>query len=1382
MNPKQLQITPAAFISAQRAMPRRRFLRGVSVPLALAILLLSSGGRGLAQTNLGSISGTVTDNTGAVIPGAKVKVNNVGTRAGVTLVTSEQGAFTASALQPTIYEVTVELPGFKKRVITGVKVDTAQTTTVNVTLELGAVSETTTITAEEPVLNSSSGTSEQTITERQIRDLPIGERSVLALALTVPNVTGFAESEDPQTHLGIPSPGVNMTLGGGRPGESSMLADGVNNTGVGIARQVVSFSPDVVQEFTVKTSAFSAEYGSTGGGVINTTTKSGTNQVKGTASWYNRNPAFAARPFSQETATIFPSAKRLNVFGLIVGGPVVLPKKLFGPLSYDGHNRTFFFAAFEPRWSSDVQSFRLLLPDAGMRRGDFSDAVVVSTGITRRETAQRLGIPITRDLILYRQFDLVTGPDGKKQLRRIVLQPGQTYQQFPGNIIPPEYLDAVSRKLSNEILFPAGDPFKSAAGTLFNFDSTSTVRIREDRLTLRFDHKLSENNQLSFRYTDTPIFGERFRGPSLDEPAIVIPSDFSASKQYLGRLTTVFSPRAVNDLRVNYTGGNYTRANPLAFQTRNFSTELGLPSGAEAGLPRFDIGELRIGQDPLAGTNGLRQAMEETYNIADTLSYTRGNMTFKIGADLLHQRQQSVDIGTYAGGNYVFSAQQTNSNGLAAGATGGHEFVSFLLGIPNTVNLRSAVVPYDYRWRSGAFFIQNDWKVRPNLTLNLGLRYSLQLPRVEANNLQGFFDAGRTLTVPITNTVIRRAAAGNPIVPVPAGVLPTTTQVPVFTYAGKDGRSRYLLPVDYNNFAPRFGVNWAPGLFGLNRAGGRGFTIGGGYGLSHLAMTGQDRFPSPDLGGAASDSFTFNAGQVDPQFAMRLSSNPPAYTRRDPNLDIPADGIVGLQSLNLAGETFFVDPATRVPSAHNWNLTLSYEVLKNTVVSVSYAGSYSSSLFLPGYSVNFRDFSRVEKLLQAGIDPELLVQDPLGRLDSAGRIRNVRLGDLTSPYLGFTGVQNQWDTSAMSVRHAGYVSVQRRVGRGLSFTGNYTFGKTIDTASSGGASIRNSGFSALPQSQLSFGGRLEDERSVAIYDVTHNITSTFNWDAPIGRGRALFSQAPGLVDAIIGGWKFAGIATARSGLPLLANLNYTNYLGSMSNGFNQIRVSLVPDVSLKNPDYDRKNCAYAAGCEPWYNPSAFMLPPKGQLGTAPKVISEFRYPWRYTFDLSLQKNFYLGGDRKRYLQFRADIFNVFNHANLKHEPNQGTWRMFSQPSESDITATDYNSWVAANPQRGLQSQSTAAGAPINPDYQRVLDITRNARGSSFALPNDFFSIRLPRKFATTQPNNFDITTPEGLKLYRLRQAYNPQFGHFKNFPPETFDPMRNLQFAVKLYF
>jgi len=223
-------------------------------------------------------------------------------------------------------------------------------------------------------------------------------------------------------------------------------------------------------------------------------------------------------------------------------------------------------------------------------------------------------------------------------------------------------------------------------------------------------------------------------------------------------------------------------------------------------------------------------------------------------------------------------------------------------------------------------------------------------------------------------------------------------------------------------------------------------------------------------------------------------------------------------------------------------------------------------------------------------------------------------------------------------------------------------------------------------------------------------------------------------------------------------------------------------VPLKNPDYDRKNCAYAAGCEPWYNPSAFMLPPKGQLGTAPRVISDFRYPWRYTFDLSVQKNFNLGKDKKRYLQFRADIFNVFNHANLKHEPNQATWRMFSQPSEADITIVDYNSWVAANPQRGLQPQSTAAGAPINPDYGRVRDITRNARGASFALPNDFFSIPLPRKFATTQPNNFDITTPEGLKLYRLRRAYNPQFGHFKNFPPETFEPMRNLQFAVKLYF
>src|SRR5262245_47571544 len=231
----------------------------------LLVLLCATPGSG--QTNRGGISGTVVDSNGAVIPGATVTITNLGTNQKLTLQTSDTGTYSATSLEPVNYSVTVEFAGFKKAVVQSVKVDTASTATVNVTLEPGAVENVISVTAEAPILNAQNGTTSQTITERQIRDVPLLNRSVLDLAATAPNVSGDAGSEDPEVTSGQPVPGFNLSLNGGRPGSTSILADGVNNTGVGIARSVVSFTPETVQEFTVLTSVYSAEYGETGGGI-----------------------------------------------------------------------------------------------------------------------------------------------------------------------------------------------------------------------------------------------------------------------------------------------------------------------------------------------------------------------------------------------------------------------------------------------------------------------------------------------------------------------------------------------------------------------------------------------------------------------------------------------------------------------------------------------------------------------------------------------------------------------------------------------------------------------------------------------------------------------------------------------------------------------------------------------------------------------------------------------------------------------------------------------------------------------------------------------------------------------------------------------------------
>jgi hypothetical protein len=312
-------------------------------------------------------------------------------------------------------------------------------------------------------------------------------------------------------------------------------------------------------------------------------------------------------------------------------------------------------------------------------------------------------------------------------------------------------------------------------------------------------------------------------------------------------------PTLINTLNLNYTRGLYDRTVPKAWQTRNLSTELGLPSGTTWGLPRFDTGSFQLGfsGSPNNVNVGIVKNQEETYNINNVLAWTRGGMTWKFGANLEQQQMANAAVGTFQGGVYTVSAARTNS--ALTGGTGGDSFASFLLGIPNGVDLRTSVVAYKYVWRSMDFFVQNDWKIRPNLTLNLGLRYSLELPRIERNNLQGNFDLEQSVRAPIPATFAAQVRAAYPNFPVE--LLPKETMIPAFAFTGRGGRNRYPQPVDANNFMPRVGLAWSPRLLGFNGASARSLVVRAGYGVSYLPLRGDE------LRSGGAESFRRQAGQ-----------------------------------------------------------------------------------------------------------------------------------------------------------------------------------------------------------------------------------------------------------------------------------------------------------------------------------------------------------------------------------------------------------------------------------------------------------------------------------------------------------------------------------------
>ena len=1341
------------------------FARPLTSCLVFIILILPV----FAQTNRGSITGTVTDNTGAIIPGAIVTITNIGTNQSQKLTTSSDGVYKVSSLEPVVYRITVEAPGFKKSIINGIKVDTSSTATADISLQAGGVELIVDVVAESGLIKTESGTTAQTISERQIQDVPLSNRSVLDLALTAPNVSGDAGSEDPEVTSGQPVPGFNLNLNGGRSGSTAILADGVNNTGVGVARAIVSFTPETVQEFTVQTSAYSAEYGRTGGGVISATTKSGTNLYQGVALFYHRNPATNAQKWTTSTLRP-PNNLRYSQGSFTLGGPIWLPKKVFGPVGYDGRNKSFFFFAYEPRWRKDFVVTDTLLPTDAMRGGDFSGLSRISNGwAPTADLAKYPQIPITStETRIFQQFNVVNG-----KYVPIVLTGTNLFTQFAGNKIPTNQLDPVAVK-ALDFLPHAGNYFINDAGLLSNFVVNRFVQQNETRYTLRLDHQLTQKDRLSLRYTKVPAVGVRGFGSDVNGNSAA----YSDSKQYVVSHTRIFTPSLVNELRVNYTRGVFSEdfSPEYSIKTgRNLSKELGIPTLTAGGLPLFNVSADGPNAFASIGSSGSTNNfnVEERYNINDIANWTHGSMNWKFGTDLNYELLNVTPFFGAAGGRWDFRVLNTSNNRGTAAANGGITWASYLIGVPNLVQARAVLIPYYYRWKSGAAFVQNDWKVKSNLTLNLGLRYGLQTPRYEKYDRQGVFRPDLAQSVQLTDLQRRAITTGLGIATTAAipSYVPTNISVPPFAYSGRDGRSRYLFPIQLKDFEPRFGFAWSPNTFALLRD--RHFVIRGGYGISHSPLNGQNRTPSPDFGtfNGLGTTATGSAGSTDLTQPFRLSSVYPIYLSTTPEqaLNIPTNGLITDNSLAIPG--FAVSGTVATPYIQNWNLSMAFEPAKNTVVEFAYVGNKGTHLYSQRININPRSFNLIETLEGNNINSDTTFSDPLGRRSLTGTVLTVARGNIGSPYFGFNNLFQLFDASVNSIRHAGYVDVRRRVGKGLSFTANYTFAKSIDDASDASPETRTLSTGTTSGGQITFGGTRKGDRSISNFDIKHSFSSTAVFDLPFGHGRKLLANANKAVDTVIGGWTMSSLFRLQGGYPFIPALVDGNRLGDITHA---IRPNLVSGVPLINPLWKRE-CPVGTLCEPYINPAAFTRPAKGALGTAPRTL-DIRGPMQRYFDLSVQKNFYIG-DGKRKVQFRVDAINVLNSPIFRTVSGTGANAndFMALPDELPLTTADYDAWIASDASRSGLARSTPAGTALYAKTQTYITSNRLASG---ALPLDYYAnIKLPQGIATKDANTFDLNTIEGFKLYRLKRAYQTGFGNLRELQLP-----RYLQFGIKIYF
>ncbi len=1332
-----------------------------------AAIALIAGLSLFGQTNRGGIAGTVTDQSQAVVANATVTITNAGTNEVRTAKTAGNGTYAVANLEPVTYQIKVELPGFKTEVIKDVKVDTAETSSVNIMLQTGSVDTKVTVEANATMIDTQSGTASNTITEQQIQDAPLLNRSVLDLALTLPNVSGDAGSEDPVITSVTPCPGCNLTLGGGRPMSTNMLADGASNTGVSLARTIVSFTPETVQEFTVQTSAFSAEYGQTGGGVINVTTKSGSNQLTGTALWFNRNPDLAAAPFTLASQNRSGPTLKYNQFSLAAGGPVVIPKV------YDGRNKTFWFAAVEPQYRRDHLDQYGLMPTPGMRTGDFSGLVNTNSGwLPQSVVNQFSAVPGAANAIaqagggslIYNQFNVING----NQFQLASLASGATYTPFPNNVIPQSMIDSTATKTLPYVA-QAGPYYLNSNGLISNIYSPRLLSQDEKRYTVRIDHNLTQNNHIYGRYSTTPIV--KIQGTP------VSPTNngalYSWGTQVLLADTHTFSPTVINELRLNYTAGRFSNTVDPQWDPKtgtNLNTALGLPSITAGGLPSFSAlfpgssigngGSTATGIGSAGSTNV--DDREQRYGITDIVYKTRGAMSLKFGVDLSRSLQNVIPLYGAFGGVYPFAATQTNSTDSSSGI-GGSTWASFLLGVPSgNVTMRNVEVPYYYRWNNAAGFIQDDWKVKPNLTLNIGLRYNLEMPRTEKYNNQGVFRPDLAQTVQLPTPL--KLADGSTL---------TSTQTIPFAFSGIGGNSPYLTPPQYRDFEPRFGFAWQPKFLEKHH-----MVFRGGYGLSHAPIGGFTQLPQPDFGATATFSPTTPSSTASPIYIMRLGENPPVLSPVTPSQQVfglqgpPANGISFANSLyyQQAFGGFAVAQNYHTPYVNNWNATISWQLNNTTTVDFAYQGAMGIHLFMGQEDLNPKDSSVLSAELAQNVSTTGTITDPLGRLNPlTGKVLTIQNGTLGGPYLGYSSLYQWFDAAGNSIRHAGYVNITHRVGRGLTFTGNYTYGKSIDDASSaGGDKNILTPIGGQVQGQVVYGGTRANDRAVSTYDQRHVLHGNAIYDLPFGNGRKYGANMWKPLDYAAGGWTVSGLTRISSGFPYMLYLSDSNQLGDQTHS---ARPDLVAGVPVINPNFNLGACPTGTGCQPYLNPSAFMRPPLGQLGTAPRDLDGARGPWQQYMDLSVQKSFRLHGDKYR-LQFRVDALNVFNHPTFAVYPNNaGGADFMGAPSTATLTTAQYNTWAAANNQ---PLQSTTAGATI---YNNIVAMVNAQKTASGALPANFYTVPLASNFWGSNFNSFNITTLDGYKQYQLRQSLGTLFGTlYNNNTP------RYVQLGIKLYF
>jgi Carboxypeptidase regulatory-like domain len=1126
--------------------------------LAAVCAVLVATSPTFAQGSRGTISGEVTDQQGAVIAGAVVKLIKSDTQAEVRSTTSNQsGVYQFLEIEPGTYEIVITATGFNETRLKEAALEPNRVLRLDARLAVGGATEEVTVTAAQEILDRETPTIGTSVEGRRVQGLPLNGRNILDLALGQPGVTSIAVA--PGGTGTIPfGAGLGIRSNGQRGTENNITLDGANNNETAVGSSTgFQPRPDAVQEFRLLTSNYEAEFGRNTGSVITVVTRGGSNDFHGNVRMFYRPTVLsAARYFDQNEPGDKPRAGTQDDFrrrferkegGFNIGGPIYLPN--FGEggrVLHSGKDRSFFFFDWERRGQliGDTRTVTNL-PTAAERAGQFSQQII----------------------------DPATGAP------------------FPGNMIPQERISPIAQYYLQFIPLPS-----SAAGTA----SVGANEIENfDIITARVDHLLNQAQTLNFtvnyfdRAQDTPF---AFGGANVPGFGSV---DLRTTFNVVARHTYMISPTLVNSFLASYARNDQPSTAP---KNTDSAASIGFTDSftvvpAFAGPPNVRLLDRGI----LLGNTiqGPQARVAENFQIQNSLSWSTGNHRFKFGFDGTKYKQDQLFLFVNQG-----IIQYASGNG---GNSTGDDLADLLIGTsPISLQLGSNG-ERDFRQDAYALFAQDNWRIRNNFSLSLGLRWEYNSPLTDLRNRVAYYRPGQRSTL-LTNGF---TGPDGTFLSTGGGLAPLGLVYP----GDPDSVLGGTVPAggvakDWNNFGPRVGFAWTPSVsengFFRSILGDSDTVIRAGFGITYGAIIGDtalQQLTAPGYAGTNAFFFPGSGTLADP-FAP------------DPFPNFGADGDVGDQGqitnpFLASGDVIVarplsqfsrsIDPNIRTPYTYQYNLTIERAFMKNYVASIAYVGNRGRKLYaIEAVNPSFGTF---------------LPASALGRPIPVATAANVNSRRLNPDV-------NLAISEMVSAGNSAYDSlqtqVQRRLSNGLLFQVAYTYSKSISDSDT----LRDT----LDILDRSFG------KSLSAQDIPHRFTATALYDLPF------FNSGSGIGRLLLGGWNVGGIYSYQSGTPF----SVTNPFDIQGVGGGLLtNADLGAPFQLLDPmENDGRAFNIDAFRRVGAPNSGFVLANNFRRGTA--GFNQFRLGNTVNnFDLILAKNTKLG--ERANLELRFEAFNALNH-------------------------------------------------------------------------------------------------------------------------------------------